>query len=134
MYSVESAQRIAETHDIKLPTSKGHVSLSPHYRKQSGFKEENRIGKRNKWKTDAMGLVQLLSALYFLPLLSYFTFFCGFASLQLPHCYTRQAQCSITLSSTVLRSVLNRHISPFHLKFFASPTSKQRLPSLTMES
>lgn len=33
-----------------------------------------------------------------------------------------------------IRSIWNRYISPFHLKSFASPVSKQQLPSLTMEA
>lgn len=68
-----------------------------------------------------MGLVQLLSALYFLPLLSYFTFFCDFASLQLPHCYTRQAQRSIMLSSTVHQECLKQAHLSFSFKVLCFP-------------
>lgn len=135
MYSVESAQRIAETHDIKLPTSKGHVSLSPHYRKAKWVQR-----RKQDWEKGTNGKLRLwvwcnccrlcISFLCFPTLLSF---------VVLPPCSSlivildrhNAPSCSL---QPYIRSVLNRHISPFHLKFFASPASKQRLPSLTMES
>lgn len=134
MYSVESAQRIAETHDIKLSNSKGHVSSHRITGKQSGFKEENRMGKGTNGKLRLWVWCNCcrlcISFLCFPTLLSF---------VVLPPCSSlivtldRHNAPSRSLQPYI-RSVLNRHISPFHLKFFASPASKQRLPSLTMES
>lgn len=95
--------------------------------------QESKVGskkkaqRKNKWEL-------MLSAMYFRPLLSCFTSFCDW-----PPCSSLTAildrhnapSCSLRPD---IRSILNGYISPFHFRFFASPVSKQRLPSLTMES